>query len=175
MFSSIFSRVIAGVITASVIGAASFIPGALQLLNKSAAIILAHLTSITGLPNWGLYLLIAMSIPTCIQLKSFVIMPKGKLYKSDEFFGCIWKWEYSRGQLHNIVSFCPECDTMLVCIKHRGFGSITLTCENCNRDILHHEGTCGYLIEKVSRLIDRKIRAVELEPIYSIDENRGNL
>jgi len=170
--SPITTRVIAGVLTATIIGAASLIPGALKWVPEIAVLVWTHLLGTSGLPNWGLYLLIAISIPTVTQFVNLHRKPKGRSvasYNHDTFLDLKWRWSYMSGHPSGAWAFCPQCDTMLV---YSEVGSrfdpdrtTVLTCETCNCDLLHHEGDKDYLVQKIHRKIDRKIRTGEWQHV----------
>ncbi|WP_310447197.1 hypothetical protein [Thiobacillus sp.] len=166
--SSLSSQVIAGLIVAAVLGAISFVPGAFKWVSEVATNFWSHLRGTSEFPNWSLYLLALMSIHTLVYLAARVIKPKGPnvaTYNHDTFLDLKWRWSYISGLPANAWAFCPHCDTMLV---YSEVGSrfdpdrkTVLTCETCNRDLLHHEGGKDYLVQKIHRQIDRKIRTGE--------------
>ncbi|MFM2075190.1 MAG: hypothetical protein RJB34_1495 [Pseudomonadota bacterium] len=171
--SSLATQVIAGLVVASIIGAVSFVLGAFKWVMEVAAIFWNHLTDASTLPNWSLYLLALMGLNTIIYWASLVIKPKGlnpiAAYTHDTFLGLKWRWSYISGSPTNAWAFCPECDTMLVYSElGRYFDPVqktVLTCETCCKDMLNHEGDRAYLVEKIHRQIDRKIRTGEWKHI----------
>ena len=163
--SSLSSQVIAGLVVAAVLGAISFVPGALKWVADVATDFWSHLRGTSVFPNWSLYFLALMSIHTLVYWMARVVKPKGPsvaAYNHDTFLGLKWRWSYISGCPANAWAFCPHCDTMLV---YSEVGSrydpdrkTVLTCETCNDDLLHHEGSRDYLVERIHRQIDRKIR-----------------
>lgn len=170
--SSLSSQVIAGLIVAAVVAAVSFIPGTFKWAVEAATDFWSHLFGATALPNWSLYLLALLSINTIIYWTALAIKQKGpniSAYNHDTFLGLKWRWSYISGNPVNAWAFCPHCDTMLV---YSNIGSFfdgdrktVLTCETCGQDMLHHNGEKDYLVEKIHRQIDRKIRTGEWERI----------
>jgi ribosomal protein S27E len=163
--STIATRVIAGVLTAGAVWAASLIPGALEWVSASAASIWSHLKGTSSLPNWSLYLLFMMSIPSVFLVINRMRKDKGphiSQYTEDSFFGVTWRWHYSFGNSPtNIWAFCPHCETMLVYgyeYPFNGDRTTVLTCETCSRPLLHNRGDRDYLVAKVHRQIDRNLR-----------------
>lgn len=170
--SSLPSQVIAGLIVAAVLGAISFVPGAFKWIAEVATDFWNHLRGTSEFPNWSLYLLALMSIHTILYWAARVMKPKGPnvaAYNNDSFLGLKWRWSYISGHPANAWAFCPHCDTMLV---YSEVGSLfdtdrktVLTCETCNRDLLHHKGDKDYLVQKIHRQIDRKIRTGEWQSV----------
>lgn len=165
--SSITSQVIAGVVVAAIVGAVSFIPGVFKWLVEVASSIWSHIFGTSELPNWSLYLMALMSIHTLVYWIARITKPKGPRvteYNQDTFLGVTWRWSYISGRPSNAWAFCPQCDTVLVYTESSRFDphqQTVLTCETCNRDVLHHDGDKDYLVDKIHRQIDRKIRSGE--------------
>ncbi|MFA6180396.1 MAG: hypothetical protein WC696_12360 [Candidatus Methylopumilus sp.] len=170
--SSLSSQVIAGLFVAAILGAVSFIPGAFKWVVAIATDLWSHLRGTSEFPNWSLYLLALMSIHTFVHWTARVTKPKGPSvasYNHDTFLGLKWRWSYISGHPENAWAFCPHCDTVLVYFE---VGSrfdpdrnTVLTCETCNRDLLRHEGDKDYLVQKIHRQIDRKIRTGEWQSV----------
>lgn len=162
--SSVSSQVAAGLIVAAIIGALSFIPGVFKWVADASTALWSHLIATSGFPNWGLYLLALMSIQTLVYWIHLVIKPKGPnvaAYNHDTFLGLKWRWSYISGLPSGAWAFCPQCDTMLVYSENSRFDpnhQTALTCETCNRVMLQHEGDKDYLVQKIHRQIDRKVR-----------------
>ena len=170
--SSLILQVIAGLLVAAIIGAVSLIPGAFKWAMETATLFWGHLFGVSSLPNWILYLLALMSLNTIIYWAALVFKPKGpniSAYKYDTFLDLKWRWSYLSGSPINAWAFCPHCDTMLVHSQDGNFydsnRKTVLTCETCNQDMLRHEGDKDYLVEKIHRQIDRKIRNGDWERI----------
>jgi hypothetical protein len=166
--SKIAIRVISGVLVVGVLWALSCIPGLLHWLGNIGVAFWSHLKSTSGLPNWGLYLLVLMAIQTVINLIKHLRKPKGPnvtAYKQDTFLDLTWRWSYIGNHPHQPWAFCPRCDTILVYSEHSGSyrtrEETILTCETCNREMLRHEGDKDYLVNKILRQIDRIIRTGE--------------
>ncbi len=166
--SSLSSQVIAGLILAAILGAASFIPGAFKWILEIAADFYAHLRATSGLPNWSFYALALMSIHNVVYWIAHITKQRGPsvgAYKCDNFLGIKWRWSYFSGQITNLWAYCPQCDTMLV---YEEVGSLydpdrktLLYCETCGCNRLDHQGDEDYLVQKIRRQIDRKIRTGE--------------
>ena len=65
--SKITKRVIAGIVIVAALWAILAILGTKVWLSDTAVLIWNHLLETSELPNWGLYLLIAIGTPTFIQ------------------------------------------------------------------------------------------------------------
>lgn len=168
--SSIKTNVIAGLITAAIIGAIGFIPGlwawVLAKISASWNAFCAHIMSTHEVPSWALYLL---AIPAFFWLSRIALAaherltsnePQQSAYVQDNFFGVTWRWRYVGGAPTGIWAFCPSCDTQLVYSTNYEFGhqTVRLHCETCRHDLLQEEGDKDYLVAKAHRQIDRKIR-----------------
>lgn len=164
--SKIAVLVVASVLSVGALWALSRIPGLLHWLLNIGVAFWSHLKGTSRLPNWGLYLLVVMATHTLITLAKRFKKPKGPKvtkYNQDTFLGVIWRWSFTLRTPTNIWAFCPACDTQLV-YTHNYEGGNTqtiLTCETCNRALLHHNGDKDYLVQKIHRQIDRKIRTGE--------------
>jgi hypothetical protein len=167
--SKIAVGVIVSVLSVGVLWLLSRIPGLFHWLGNIGVALWTHLKGTSGLPNWGLYLLVLAAIHTAINLIRRLRKPKGPnvtAYTQDTFLGLIWRWSYISNHPHNPWAFCPYCDTMLIYSEQRDFYSrnvehTMLTCETCNREMLTHEGDKDYLVNKILRQIDRIIRTGE--------------
>ena len=169
---SLASQVIAGLVVAVIIGAVSFVPGAFKWALEVVSIFWNHLFGVSALRNWSLYVLALMSLNTIIYWAVLVFKTKGPniaAYKQDSFLGLKWRWSYVSGSPVNAWAFCPHCDTMLVYSVNGSFydadRTTVLSCETCGQEMLHHKGDKEYLVEKIHRQIDRKIRTGEWELI----------
>jgi len=86
--------------------------------------------------------------------------PRRNSYTSDSFEGLRWRWQYADGEITDLGSFCPACDFQIY-PKSLGdnSGRISFKCDHCNRDLGTHQGNYPYLENKITRLIQRKLRA----------------
>lgn len=142
------------------------VPGVLPRLNAAYLQIRTHLFDTYTLPNWGLYLLLLCVLYVAVSLAVLLVrprQPKVTSYKQDDFLDVIWRWSYQRKMPVDPWCFCPDCKTELV---YTYTGSRTdqeteLFCETCNITKLRHDGDKTYLINRVIRLIERKIRTEE--------------
>jgi len=166
--SKITKRVIAGIVIVAALWAILAILGTKVWLSDTAVLIWNHLLETSELPNWGLYLLIAIGTPTFIQFLVIIKKPKGPSiasYNHDTFLGLNWRWSYLSEHPVSAWAFCPDCDTALI---YSDIGSrfdpdrkTVLTCDTCNHDLLYHEGNKDYLVQRIHRQIETKIRNEE--------------
>ena len=170
--SSLATQVIAGLVVAVIISAVSFVLGAFKWVMEVAIDFRNHIFEVSVLPNWILYPLAVMSISTIIYWASVATKqkyPKISAYKQDSFLGLKWRWSYISGSPVNAWAYCPDCDTMLVYSEsgsyYDSYKKTVLTCETCCQVLLNHEGDRNYLVEKIHRQIDRKIRNGDWERI----------
>ena len=167
--SSLSSQIVAGLVVAAVVGAISFIPGVFKWVAASVIDLWIHLRGTSWFPNWSVYLLVLMSIHTLVYWIARVTKPKGPnvtAYNQDTFLGLKWRWLYIAGRPANAWAFCPHCDTVLVYSEDTR--QTVLTCETCARDLLQHEGDKDYLVQKIRRQIERKIRSGEWKQVVEI-------
>lgn len=162
--SSITTRVIGGVLTAGILWAISKIPGALSWVADRCVSFWHHITNSSIVPNGLLYLLGGCAVYSLLATGRYFWQLRGPTvnqYNEDKFLGLVWRWSFTfKGSPTNTWAFCPNCDTQLVYTPKYEYGNIKtiLSCETCNTNLLTHEGDKDYLVEKINRQIDRKIR-----------------
>ena len=163
---SVLFWVVGVLVVAALIGAIAvvvFIPAVSPWQMTATADLFRHLRETSAVPNWGLYVLVLLAmlgfapgLAAALRRKG----PKVSAYQEDTFEGLKWRWSYQAGRPVNAWAFCPHCDTVLVYAEMGSrFDPVTvLSCETCQLDVLHHDGSKDYLVKKINRLIDRKIR-----------------
>jgi len=164
--SSIIASIILIALIAAGLWAVFFVPGVLPKLNETYLLILRHLFETHTMPNWELYLLLLSVLYVAISIIILFVkprQPKVTSYKKDDFLGITWRWSYQRKIPVDPWCFCSECNTELVYTYtgSRSDQETELFCENCNITKLRHDGDKTYLINRVLRLIERKIRTEE--------------
>ena len=164
--SSIFVSLLAVVIAAGGLWAIFYVPGLLPWLNNSYQIALDHLVEIHTIPNWAFYLLLLCVLYVAVSLCVLMVkprQPKVTSYRQDNFLDIIWRWSYQRKMPVDPWCFCPDCNTELIYnyTGSRENQETELFCETCNIAKLRHDGDTTYLINRVLRLIERKIRTGE--------------
>lgn len=152
--------------TPSGLGAASFVPGVLRWIWDLVLGVWYHLGSTSPIPHWALYIMALSCLPTFVIAGRKLLKKAGPditSYTEDSFFGVKWRWRYFANAPFDPWAFCPRCDTMLVYSHEGGHFSreTALTCETCGRVMLRQEGDNEYLVAKVQRQIDRKLRTGE--------------
>lgn len=164
------ASLITGVVVAALAAAGAyglfFVPGALPWLKSLYLYIRDNLLATSTIPNWVLYLLLLSVLYVAVSRMVLLIKPrqaKFTSYKKDNFLGIIWRWSYQRKLPVDPWCFCPECNTELVYTYtgSRSNQETELFCETCNITRLRHDGDKTYLINRVLRLIERKIRTEE--------------
>ena len=177
--SSIKTNVIAGLITAAIIGVIGFAPGLWAWVSakfsSSWGTLWAHVTSSHEIPAWVLYLL---ALPTLLWLRQVALdvykrltsdEPRQSTYVQDRFFGVTWRWHYVSGHASGIWAFCSTCDTRLVYSSsyEKLQPTVHLHCETCRHDLLRETGDKDYLVAKAHRQIDRKLRNGEWRQVVA--------
>ncbi len=142
------------------------VPEALPWLIGAYVQIRNNLLATSIIPNWALYLLLLCVLYVVISV--FILsakprQPRITSYKMDDFLGITWRWSYQRKTPVDPWCFCSECNTELVYTYtgSRSDQETELFCETCNITRLRHDGDKNYLINRVLRLIERKIRTEE--------------
>jgi hypothetical protein len=164
--SSLFLIVFVIALIAGVSLAIFYIPGVMPWLNEAYLHIRTNLFETYTLPNWGLYLLLLCVLYVAVSLTILFVkprQPKITSYKQDTFLDILWRWSYQRKIPVDPWCFCPECKTELVYTYtgSRSDQETELFCETCNITRLRHDGDKNYLINRILRLIERKIRTEE--------------
>jgi hypothetical protein len=122
------------------------------------------------IPNWLLGCFIILSAYTVAKIISAFRKdggPSKDEYIEDRFDGLVWKWRYSfDGAIHDPWCFCPECDGILIYSEdYKSDWSreqvMNLTCEHCRTPKGTLSGHRAYNVDRIRRLIDRKIRVGE--------------
>lgn len=81
-------------------------------------------------------------------------------YKTDNFEGVSWQWDYYLEEIINPIPYCPKCQMQL--IVNEGFGNIFyLQCEHCDLSTRINTTSFLDLQNKIKRLIARKITTGE--------------
>lgn len=132
-------------------------------------------TQKTQIPNWLLGILILLSVYTAAKILSAIFRkdtgPSRDTYTEDIFDGLVWKWRYGfDGSIHDPWCFCPECDGILVYSEdYKSDWSheqiMNLTCEHCRTRKGSLSGHRAYNVDRIRRLIDRKIRVGEWKAV----------
>ena len=143
-----------------------YVPGILPRLNDSYLLIHKNLLATYTIPNWVFYLLLLCVLYVAVSLSILFVkprQPKVSTYRKDDFLGITWRWSYQRKLPVDPWCFCPDCNTELVYTYtgSRSDQETELFCETCNITKLRHDGDKNYLINRVLRLIERKIRTGE--------------
>jgi ribosomal protein S27E len=133
----------------------------------------AHFAGHATVPVWSLYLgygalglwILAFGIHVVQQWRDNE--PRTTDYTSDRFFGIVWRWSYPGGTMSEPRAYCPSCDTTLVYSENREYGEwrTHFYCETCQKECHDAQGGRAYVIAKVVRQVDRKLRNGEWKPI----------
>ena len=135
---------------------------------ETAKAMWAHLVRVSAVPHWLMYLVSAVLLIAVVQWIARWISsldPGFKAYSKDSLFGVTWRWRYYGDQPIGAWAFCPTCDATLVYSesgsRYSGGEQVALTCETCNANRLRHDGDKDYLVAKVLREVERRIRTGE--------------
>jgi hypothetical protein len=92
-------------------------------------------------------------------------------YTEDVFMGMKWRWAYPLGD-YELRPYCLVCDTILVYEEwpNRVMAEKTLFhCETCERVVSEQQGDHNYVVAKVHRQIERKVRTGEWQQVANIN------
>lgn len=133
-----------------------------------------------GVPAWLLVILGILSLAFIVVVISEVWdvyrKPSPNDYKRDAFDGLVWRWGYtSTGRIKDPWCFCPSCDAVLVYtekdVSRLGeIGSVWVTelhCDHCNCMVARFDGGHEATVDRIRRLIDRKIRVGEWQEVVA--------
>jgi hypothetical protein len=175
IIAGVIATVVGGLILAGILSTTfrqwiySFITTTWKLITASWH----YLLSSVPVPRWLLGLLILLSLVTLLRAMLLLFKSEGvdeptwQSYTQDEFFGIVWRWD-NEFLPSSIRPYCPRCDTLLVYFGYSGsnFTSSTLfSCETCRSEIANLEGNYDYIVAKVGRQIDRKMRNGEWKDV----------
>lgn len=166
---AVTEKVAAGLILSAILYGCSFIPGFYPEIWRITKNSWIHLTDSTSVPHWLLGILILLSCALIIRVLSRLFRrlagPSLHEYREDTILGLPWRWDYGLRGLTNLWCFCPVCDTALVYHEEQDFSEygngrkvVRLACDHCDTRIKTFEGDKNYLLERVSRQIDRTQR-----------------
>ena len=115
------------------------------------------------IPMWifiGLVLLSLVSILIGIlKIKS----PKHRSYKEENIDRIVWRWRYNiLNEIFDMKPFCPTDNTQLI-FRYLGLNrlQIMIDCETCRKTFGPFDGDISYLINRIKRQIERRIRNKE--------------
>ena len=167
----IISTVVGGLILAAILAfvprAWSFTCHAFSLIASAISAFWSHLAASSSVPHWLLYLLVALALPfVCRTLARLRPDNSGddpyRAYQTDVFFGVRWKWDYGyNNEPVGIWGECPQCRTDLVYSYDDILHRTDFTCETCHKTLAKLEGNKGFVLGKVARQVERKIRTGE--------------
>ena len=174
------SNVIAGLIVSVVVGLVTWLAYLLNWLpgwmTRRIAGLWAYLLSPLVFPHWLfillVFLLIVLGVPTIIAVTTTkrpenatqslvpLALPLRLSYTTDVFDGLRWRWRYAGEKIDQLFPFCPNCDFQVspnypTSSKTR----VHFQCESCGENLGVRQGPYNDLRSKVTRLIERNIRA----------------
>lgn len=143
-------------------------PAARALLLQALQAGLAHLGRGTTLPNWSVYLLSACALACAWQVGKAsgatprrLHTPQRAHYLTDRFLDVQWSWIYDANERpKNLWAACPECATRLVSFvtKPPEERRTKMFCEHCRVTLVSEPGDREYLLSRVARQVERKLR-----------------
>jgi hypothetical protein len=173
------TKVVAGVVSGLILASIFYAgPKLFQWIITILSWVWQHATSSISIPNWLLWLLVILGMPTLLKVLKPLLKhkensePTFRMYTQDSFEGATWRWsyDYSGGPV-NIVPFCPICDSQLVHVKENQYSlrpslSVSFYCERCKQERARIEGGNEfYAVSMIERFIDRNVRNGEWEHV----------
>lgn len=136
------------------------------------------LGSSQSVPRWLLCFLILLSTilvaSVWLKIRAANRGPSRDDYTEDEFDGLVWRWRYGfGGSIDDPWCFCPVCDSVLVYSEEVGSmyeerkPAIHFTCEVCRVRRGTLEGDRAYVVGRIRRMIDRKLRVGEWRAVVA--------
>jgi hypothetical protein len=136
------------------------------------------LGSSQSVPTWLLCLLVLLSVilvtTVWLKIRAANRGPSRDDYTEDEFDGLVWRWHYGfSGSIENPWCFCPSCDSILVYREDSGDvyvgrkPTVHFTCERCGVHRGTLDGDRAYIVARIQRLIDRKLRVGEWHAVVA--------
>jgi hypothetical protein len=130
----------------------------------------AYGVATSQLPNWCIWLLGAVALPTVLFALALVWEAlRGSnepdprlLYVEDVILGLRWRWKYlSGGTFGDVHSFCPHCDFQVFPQDARAYDAIdriAYSCDSCGAKLAEFAESHGELESKVRRFIQQKLK-----------------
>jgi hypothetical protein len=134
------------------------------------------ITQNSEVPNWLIGCFTVLSTYTVAKIIGAIRKEDGPSkdeYTEDLFDGLVWKWRYGfDGSIQDPWCFCPECDGILVYSDDYSgdWGReqiMNLRCEHCGCRKGTLSGHRAYNVDRIRRLIDRKIRVEEWREVVA--------
>jgi len=170
---------VAGAIAATIVSA--LIPAVrdwawsgLQAVGAGFGYCWALLVSVYPIPGWLILIGIAFAVPVLLSGIRRMRGPKepswDDAYCEDRMHSVVWRWQYAGRRIVNVHPYCPTCDAHLVFEElydeeamrwPRTINRTAFHCEHCGGIRTTIEGDRDYVLAKVEREIDRRIRTGE--------------
>ena len=128
-------------------------------------------SSSTLTPNWLLFLLVLLCLPTLIIIGALAWQnvfpstphsPSWKNYTTDIFFNLRWRWTYgTNGQIYDTHSFCPYCDFQVYAKDVSSYAvieHIAFHCDSCGCNLGEFQESIYSLESKIKRFVQQKLR-----------------
>ena len=122
----------------------------------------------------GIPIALFVMVVFLIVLVFKILEPKYKLYRTDMFYGMIWRWKYKKEKIIDLWCYCPNCNSMLIVDDESCSATSTLgdkltffVCHECGDNEVGRikGGDRRYALKVVIRDILAKIR-LETFDIY---------
>ncbi len=171
--NGVISAVIGGIVLAAL---AKFWPPFKELLIwlwKQIVWLAGLFTDTYSLPGWVVLALVLFGLPTAVRIVLALRKqnsPAYTRYIEDLFYGAKWRWRWVAGEISNLWTYCPQCDSELVyddssCRSlYADIKKTDFICEHCGHTTVASipGGNKDYALSAIVREIRRKIRTNEL-------------
>ena len=166
----VWSKVISAGILAAIGVGGIYLLNWWPIIGEYATSTFSMATARSSAPNWVVGFVGLMAIPTLL----FVItagwqivnptpadQPSWRDYRSDEFYGIRWQWQYFGTSMSEMLTFCPQCDFQVYPEHASAYASIeriSFRCESCPCELGTFDESFGSLEDKAKRFAQQKIR-----------------
>lgn len=169
------NSVIASLITASMIGMTSLVPGGWSWAFGILKRLFAWFVSPVSLPIWFVCILaLGTSMGVIVTIGGWLAWREKedpiRTYTEDRFFDMRWSWSSCHGRINRLASFCPHCDFQVLPRPSTGYAAVDHVfyhCDECNRDLhdfpFSAQEVESRFIRKIQQEIRRKLREVNAE------------
>ena len=171
------NSIIATLATAAILSFVTFvIPHGWHTIFSAVGSFFGWFVKTTAIPNW-LLVILALSTLTLIVRTILILIANSGLTEhvpgwptEMTIFGIHWRWKYSvNGRIHDLASFCPQCDFQIYARPASTFGRLVYPCEDCNWQSEPFDCSPSEVESRVTRKIQQHLRQ-ELRQRY---DNNG--
>ena len=166
----VWSKVIAAGIIAAGTAASTYFLKWWPAIGRAVVAVWQFLGAKTAVWNWLLIVATIWIILTIIEARLASLSARKRSaappYTADEFFGLLWRWQYSGREVTHLHCLCIHCGLQVYFVDmsdYRIVPRIGSKCDDCGNVVGPFDGTSEYLESKVIRLIHRHLREAQVK------------